>query len=241
MIRCNIKNVLLLSSAIALSLSFTPDAASAGIYRDSDARKAFSILYPESNVSWVPTLEEAIREAGDIAWVPAPEEASALEAGLEIVSAAPEEMAWVPSVYEMEAAAEPVLEEVAVRGLHVISYDDGLSADSPDTAYAAPDPMPVGRKESEQAPEEVRQVFAASVSNEELDGVRGTNLSAETLGTAVLEAVSAHNSSQGSVTGSNVISNDVFGNAQGIATVIQNSGNNVIIQSATVVNLSLSN
>lgn len=40
-------------------------------------------------------------------------------------------------------------------------------------------------------------------------------------------------------TGSNSVSNDAFSGASGFATVIQNSGNNVIIQNATIVNLSL--
>lgn len=38
-------------------------------------------------------------------------------------------------------------------------------------------------------------------------------------------------------TGANLISNDAFSNANGISTVIQNSGNQVIINSAMILNL----
>lgn len=41
------------------------------------------------------------------------------------------------------------------------------------------------------------------------------------------------------VTGSNTVSDGAFAGASGVATVIQNSGNNVLIQNATVVNLQL--
>ncbi|MBB1472411.1 MULTISPECIES: carbon storage regulator [unclassified Luteimonas] len=39
------------------------------------------------------------------------------------------------------------------------------------------------------------------------------------------------------VTGQNVVGGGAFGNAAGISTVIQNSGNNVLIQNGTAVNV----
>ena len=45
-----------------------------------------------------------------------------------------------------------------------------------------------------------------------------------------------HNVVNSSTTGNNSISNGVLSGASGIATLIQNSGNNVIIQDATIVN-----
>ena len=44
---------------------------------------------------------------------------------------------------------------------------------------------------------------------------------------------------ESSITGNNTVSNGAFAGASGIATVIQNSGNNVIIQDATIVNYSV--
>lgn len=45
------------------------------------------------------------------------------------------------------------------------------------------------------------------------------------------------NSADRVVTGSNVIDGGSFGNAAGINTVIQNTGNNVLIQNAMIVNV----
>ena len=47
-----------------------------------------------------------------------------------------------------------------------------------------------------------------------------------------------HNVAESNITGHNTVSNDAFAGATGFATVIQNSGNNVIIQNATIVNYS---
>jgi hypothetical protein len=47
-----------------------------------------------------------------------------------------------------------------------------------------------------------------------------------------------HNSVSGSNTGNNIVTNSAFAGASGFATVIQNSGNNVLIQNSTIVNYS---
>ena len=47
-----------------------------------------------------------------------------------------------------------------------------------------------------------------------------------------------YNVVESSITGNNTVSNGAFAGATGFATVIQNSGNNVIIQNATIVNYS---
>jgi hypothetical protein len=54
----------------------------------------------------------------------------------------------------------------------------------------------------------------------------------------VQNATLDHNTVDSSVTGNNTVSNGAFAGASGLATVIQNSGNNVIIQNATIVNYS---
>ena len=48
-----------------------------------------------------------------------------------------------------------------------------------------------------------------------------------------------HNVVYSGVTGSNSVAGNAFQGASGIATIIQNSGNNVIIQNATIVNFAL--
>lgn len=86
--------------------------------------------------------------------------------------------------------------------------------------------------------------FAAAdmVSDQELSEERGaadTTFTAETLGVAVLNGIAANNDSSGSVTGNNSISRDAFNNAQGVSFVVQNSGNNSVVNAAMVINLSI--
>ncbi|MEO8598296.1 MAG: hypothetical protein ABI656_00525 [bacterium] len=52
-----------------------------------------------------------------------------------------------------------------------------------------------------------------------------------------LSGTVAHNSATDVVTGTNIINGAAFANSNGLATVIQNTGANVLIQSATIVNV----
>jgi hypothetical protein len=52
-----------------------------------------------------------------------------------------------------------------------------------------------------------------------------------------LKGVVANNQAINLATGSNMISDGAFSGAAGLPMVIQNSGNNVLIQSATIVNV----
>jgi len=54
-----------------------------------------------------------------------------------------------------------------------------------------------------------------------------------------LNGVSTGNVVNDSVTGNNIISSGALASSSGISSVIQNSGNNVLIQNSTVVNLTL--
>lgn len=55
--------------------------------------------------------------------------------------------------------------------------------------------------------------------------------------TILVDGTVTDNSAENVVSGHNVISDGSFGNAAGIATVIQNSGSNVLIQNAMNVNI----
>ena len=82
-------------------------------------------------------------------------------------------------------------------------------------------------------------VFASKVNDSELTTVRGA-FSPDTFDWAALTANSRNNTLSGnSVTGANFVTDSAFNGAAGLVNVIQNSGNNVIIQSATIVNLTL--
>jgi hypothetical protein len=80
------------------------------------------------------------------------------------------------------------------------------------------------------------------VGNDDLSEMRGAALDPEVLGVSIFDATSTNNAITGQVaSGSNVISSGSFSGSQGLSSVIQNSGNNVIIQSATIVNFSIKN
>ena len=56
---------------------------------------------------------------------------------------------------------------------------------------------------------------------------------------AQLKGVVTDNQASNLTTGMNVISEGAFAGSSGLSTVIQNSGNNVLIQNATIVNVQL--
>ena len=77
------------------------------------------------------------------------------------------------------------------------------------------------------------------VDETDLDEMRGTALDPEVLGVALFDAISLNNSANGTVSGGNIINEGAFSGSSGLSTVIQNSGNNVLIQSATILNLDI--
>ncbi len=77
------------------------------------------------------------------------------------------------------------------------------------------------------------------VEDTDLGEMRGTALDPEVLGVALFDAISVNNSANGTVSGGNVINDGAFSGSSGLSTIIQNSGNNVLIQSATILNLNI--
>lgn len=84
----------------------------------------------------------------------------------------------------------------------------------------------------------VDRLFERVVSNDDLAHQRG-GAGIGALNITDLEAALHHNSSRATISGDNTVSTGAFTNAGGMNTVIQNSGNNVIIQNATILNLDL--
>ena len=78
-----------------------------------------------------------------------------------------------------------------------------------------------------------------AVEDESLSEMRGAALSPEVLGIAVFDAMSANNTSTGTISGGNIIDAGAFSQSSGLSTIIQNSGNNVLIQSATILNVNI--
>ncbi len=77
----------------------------------------------------------------------------------------------------------------------------------------------------------------AEADLEETRGMGG--LDPNVFNVANLRAVNSGNTIENPVTGDNLIGMNAFQNAQGVISVVQNSGNGVVIQNSTIVNLSL--
>lgn len=77
-------------------------------------------------------------------------------------------------------------------------------------------------------------VFDAAVSEDRLSDQRGK---ARIINTNDLDAALYENSAVDVVTGSNLVSEGSLANNAGLATMIQNSGNNVLIQNALILNI----
>lgn len=76
---------------------------------------------------------------------------------------------------------------------------------------------------------------AVAVASDKLDGVRG---GAEVVVNDMrLHGTVADNAAVHTLSGTNMITEGAFANSAGIPTAIQNSGNNVLIQNATIVNV----
>jgi len=83
-------------------------------------------------------------------------------------------------------------------------------------------------------------LWGTPVSHAQLESHRGgTDTGPVTINANMLNAKLFNNKATDNVTGNNTINGNAFAGASGLPIVIQNSGNNVIIQSGTVLNLTM--
>jgi hypothetical protein len=81
---------------------------------------------------------------------------------------------------------------------------------------------------------------ADTVLSEDLDNERGREgVDMTTLNNMNVRATLSGNEANNNVTGFNIIDHGAFTEASGIISVIQNTGNNVIIQDSTIVNVTI--
>lgn len=79
-------------------------------------------------------------------------------------------------------------------------------------------------------------------SLDELAEARGTEgVDITTLNTMNVKATLTNNTATNNVTGTNIIDTSAFTGASGMFSVIQNTGNNVVIQDSTIVNVTILN
>lgn len=88
-------------------------------------------------------------------------------------------------------------------------------------------------------PEAMIDVAGAVMSEEALADQRGREGLTLQFTDAELGAAVANNIADSNATGANSISHDAFTDSSGLTSVIQNTGNNVVIQSSTIVNVNL--
>lgn len=92
------------------------------------------------------------------------------------------------------------------------------------------------------AQEQDKLVFssAETAQPEELDNASGREgVDMTTLNNMNVRATLSGNQANNTVNGYNIIDHGAFAQASGINSVIQNTGNNVIIQDATIVNVTI--
>lgn len=84
-------------------------------------------------------------------------------------------------------------------------------------------------------------LFSSSeaVPSEELDNARGQGVYMTTLNNMNVRATLSGNQAINNVNGDNIIDHGSFAQASGITSVIQNTGNNVIIQDSTIVSVTI--
>lgn len=83
-------------------------------------------------------------------------------------------------------------------------------------------------------------IDVAPVLLEDLDQIRGLGGVVDVTNNANLGAVLTNNDASDSVTGYNIIDQGSFNDANGVFSIIQNTGNNVIIQDSTIITITIS-
>lgn len=93
---------------------------------------------------------------------------------------------------------------------------------------------------SAQSDNELHFSLAETVSADELEKARGREgFDITAINNMNVQATLTGNAANNNVTGMNIIDHGAFTEASGMFSVIQNSGNNVIIQDSTIVNVTI--
>jgi len=108
-----------------------------------------------------------------------------------------------------------------------------LAAPQPVAAQAANTEPPAASVQ----PEAVADAATRPAQDERLEQMRGG--SDAPWSDMKLSGTVSNNSAVNVVTGSNIVTDSAFSNASGLPMVIQNSGANVLIQNATIVNVQI--
>ncbi|MEM5328125.1 hypothetical protein VSR34_16255 [Paraburkholderia sp. JHI2823] len=134
---------------------------------------------------------------------------------------------------------------IALQGLTAYAADDAQSSSHPAQADAiAASPAPGGAESMPSAAtpasaQDSQHVsFGVAMTDQQLDERRGGDV---LVGQNFLNGTLSDNVANKVSTGSNTISDGSFASSSGLPTVIQNTGANVLIQNATVLNVRFGN
>ena len=128
----------------------------------------------------------------------------------------------------------------AVTGSAFLALVLALSASTPvfsSEPQASPEPIEGVKAASKDSAD--NNALGAPVSTDELGALRGGE---ETVSSIIrITGEVTDNTADHVVTGANSIAGGSFESSSGISTVVQNTGANVLIQNATIVNVQFSN
>ena len=120
--------------------------------------------------------------------------------------------------------------------LPAAASDLGIDVDlQPITARSAPMELPIAAAVDRDAIPRGVDGIGATVDADRLSGLRGGEKSIDNR--ILVDGRVSDNVAEKIVSGANAVGGDAFGNANGINTVIQNTGSNVLIQNAMIVNV----
>lgn len=162
--------------------------------------------------------------------VSAPEEQSAA------VAIQPESVEQAAPVEPVESADAASVQKGESVEAPVVAQNTAAASETADADTKSGKGSDVAVSEAKPEDNKDNTFETASMSSEDLDENRGAYSPSSA---SYLLANSTNNSVNNSVTGGNVISEGAFNSSSGLVNVIQNSGNNVLIQSSTVVNVQM--
>lgn len=120
--------------------------------------------------------------------------------------------------------------------LPAAASDLGIDLDlRPITARSAPMELPIAVAVDRDAIPRGVDGIGATVDADRLSGLRGGEKSIDNR--ILVDGRVSDNVAEKIVSGANAVGGGAFGNANGINTVIQNTGSNVLIQNAMIVNV----
>ena len=136
-------------------------------------------------------------------------------------AATPETSVWAP-----DADPPSVIQTDAIQAEAIVFVEDRLM-----------EGMPADAENSPAAPVEKASIdgIGTPVDAGELDSLRGGESTVDN--DVLIDGTVEGNTADHVVSGANVISDGSFANGNGINTVIQNTGSNVLIQNGMVVNV----